>query len=177
MEEIVNIYPEDHIIYDGVNLVGRSAGTAGARKDDGQPLCPTSAEGIGKADDQIVGCSWPGGGGSRVNEVTFIQRAEEVGKTNLGEESQLVAFQRYREIPIVTSNTYSTSLIQQYLGLDMNGARVLRVIVFRRLQEVKYLDEEDMLIALLDCFFCKCFCGPYLMPRHLLGGRSLGEAY
>lgn len=117
------------------------------------------------------------GGGSRVNEVTFIQRAEEVRKTNLGEESQLVAFQRYREIPIVTSNTYSTSLIQQYLGLDMSGARVLRVIVFRRLQEVKYLDEEDMLIALLDCFFCKCFCGPYLMPRHLLGGRSLGEAY
>lgn len=62
MEEIVNIYPEDHTIYDGINLVGRSAGTAGARKDDGQPLCPTSVEGIGKADDQIVGCSWPGGG-------------------------------------------------------------------------------------------------------------------
>jgi len=63
MEKLVDIYPEDHIIYDGINLVGRSAGIAGARKDGGQPLYPTSSEGVGKADDQVVGCSLPGGGG------------------------------------------------------------------------------------------------------------------
>jgi len=38
MEKLVDIYPEDHTIYDGINLVGRSAGIAGARKDDCQPL-------------------------------------------------------------------------------------------------------------------------------------------
>ena len=34
---------------------------------------------------------------------------------------------------------------------------MLQVIVFRRLREIKYLDEEDLLIAWLDCFFCECF--------------------
>ena len=56
--------------------------------------------------------------------------------------------------------TCSTKIIRQFLGLDTDRARVLRVIVFRRLEEIKYLDQEDMLIAFLDCFFCKSFVVP-----------------
>lgn len=96
--------------------------------------------------------------------MTFITGTEEIWNA-----SDLVKG-RYLEIdpPYLV---YSTSLIRQFLGLDMSDVRVLWVIVFRRLEEIKYLEEE--LITFLVCFFCKCFCGLYAISRHSFGGRSL----
>jgi len=164
----IDIYPEDHPIYGGIKLLGRSTCVAGAKKGGDQPPSMTNSEDIRKAADLIAKFSWPEE--SRVSEVTFIQRAEEIGKTN-----DLVK----GHIPMILGNidppylTCSTSLIRQFLDLDVSGARVLRVIVFRRLEEIEYLDEEDMVIAWLDCFFCECFCVPCQL-RYSFGGRSLG---
>ena len=46
-------------------------------------------------------------------------------------------------------------LIRRFLRLDTSSTRVLGVVAFPRLQEIKYLDEEDLLIAWLTCFFCE----------------------
>ena len=49
----------------------------------------------------------------------------------------------------------STKTIRQFLGLPTDGSRRLRVIVFGLLRPIRELKESDMLIAYLQCFFCK----------------------
>ena len=169
MDNPVIIFPDDDPVYGGINLVGRSTGAAGAREDSGQPQNLKSSEDIRKANDLIVKFSWPEE--TRVSEVTFIDRAEQIGNTNELVKGHIPTMLGSIDPPHLTC---STSLIRQFLGLDISGARVLRVIVFRRLEEIKYLDEEHMLIAFLDCFFCKCFRGPRAISQHSFGRRPLG---
>ena len=79
-DEPVYIHPEDDPVCDGINLVGRSTDIAGARKDNGHPPSLSSSRDIRKADDLVVRFSRPEE--SRVNDMTFIERAEEIGKIN-----------------------------------------------------------------------------------------------
>lgn len=64
------------------------------------------------------------------------------------------------------------ALRRLFIPTDASRSSGLRVIVSRRLGEIKYLDEEDMLIAWLDCFFCGYFCalasyrGTHTMAGH-----------
>ena len=153
-EKQVDIFPEDDLIYGGISLAGRSTVIAGAREARDPPPKPTSSEEIRNGNKLVVKFSWPEE--TRVSEADFVQRAEKIGKGN-----PLVK----DHIPTMLGNidppyrTCSTRLIRKFLDLDTSGARVLRVIVFRRLLEIKCLDEEHMLIAFLDCLFCECLRG------------------
>ena len=158
MDEPVYIYPEDDPVCSTINLVGCSTNISGARKDDGHPPSVSSFRDIRKANDLVAKFSWPGE--SRVSEVTFIQKAEEMGKTN-----NLVK----GHIPRMVGNINPpyimclTSVIREFLDLDTSGGRVLQVIVFGCLGETRYLGEEDMVIGWLDCFLCKGFCDLYVI--------------
>jgi len=144
----VAIFPKDDPVHGGINLAGRSTGAAGAREWDGRDL--DLSKDPRKANDLVVKFSWPEE--TRVSEVTVIDKAEEVGGSNDLVKGRIPKMIGDIDPPYLTC---STGLIRKFLGLETAGARVLRVIAFRRLGEIKYLDEEDMLIAFLDCFFCE----------------------
>jgi len=146
----INIFPQDDPVHNGFNLVGRSTSAAGAR--DSADGVPPRTKDIRSGNNMIVKFSWPEE--TRANEVEIVAKAKRIGETN-----KLVG----DHIPEVLGNidppylTCSTRIIRKFLGLDTAGARVLRVIVFPRLKELRYLDEENMLMAFLDCFFCEVF--------------------
>ena len=98
----------------------------------------------------VVKFSWPRS--SRESEVNFVEKARKIGETNALVEGHVPTMHGHLDPPHVTC---STRHIRDFLKLDTNGERVLRVIAFRRLEEIKLLDEEHMLIAFLDCFLCK----------------------
>jgi hypothetical protein len=118
----------------------------------------------------IAKFSWPEE--KRVSEVALINAANEVGNTNDLVKDHLPTMRYDIDPPFVTC---STSFIRTFLCLDTTGARALRVIVFTRLKEIKCLDEEDMLIAFLDAFFCEFVRGLYAVSQHSSGRRSLGS--
>lgn len=175
MDDAVDIYPEDQPVHPGTKVAGRSTSVVGARGSDGQlPKLMSHGE-VKMANDLVVKFSWPEE--SRLSEVAFIRRAEEIGETNDLVKGHIPAVLGCTDPPHLTC---STSLIRQFLGLDTKGARLLRVIVFRRLEEIKYLDEEDLVLAFLDCFFCECFFGSVWHRECSFSNRSLGpvgEAY
>jgi hypothetical protein len=109
----------------------------------------TSAR-IREGNKLIVKFSWPKE--TRKSEVEFIEKATKIGETNELVKDHIPTIVGHMDPPFLTC---STSLIRQFLGLTTVGARVLRVIAFHRLKEIKHLGEEDMLIAFLDNFFCK----------------------
>ena len=117
----------------------------------------------------IVKFSWPEE--TRDSEVEIIKEAMRIGETNELVRGRLPEMLGDIDPPYVTC---STRIIRAFLGLDATGARVLRVIAFKRLKELRYLDEEDMLIAFLDCFFCAFLfcslgCATVLMQRQVTG--------
>ena len=142
----LKIYLKDQV-YSGINLIGRSTNAVGARKMQAQEL--DEQDPVDSSNDLIVKFSWPEG--KRASEVDIIDKA-----TQIGEGNPLVK----GHIPTIIGNidppylTCSTSFVRKSLGLDTNGSRVLRVIAFPRLMELKHLEEEDMLMAYLECFFC-----------------------
>ena len=146
----LTIFPQDDPIYSGINLVGRSTGAAGAR-DAGDEV-PADPEDIPRGNRLIVKFSWPEE--TRDSEVAIIKEAMRIGETNELVGGRLPKMLGDIDPPYVTC---STRIIRTFLGLETTGARVLRVIAFGRLKELRYLDEEDMLIAFLDCFFCTFF--------------------
>jgi hypothetical protein len=165
--DTVHIFPVDDPVYGGINLAGRSTGAAGARRiADGDVDISTSAQikddnadgdtdisnsaQIRKDNKLIVKFSWPKE--TRKSEVEFIEKARRIGETNELVKDHIPTIVGHMDPPYLTC---ATSLIRQFLGLETVGARVLRVIAFHRLKEIKHLDEEDMLIAFLDSFFCK----------------------
>jgi len=153
-EKQVDIFPEDDLIYGGISLAGRSTAIAGAREVlDPSPKLVDS-EAIREGNKLVVKFSWPEE--TRISEPEFVQRAERVGKDNPLVKGHIPTMLGYIDPPYLTC---STRLIRDFLGLDISGARVLRVIVFRRLLEIKYLDEGDMVMAFLDCLFCECLRG------------------
>ena len=148
-EGTIYIYPFDDPIYGGINLLGRSTAAAGVRrKTDGDWDTPISTQ-IREGNDLIVKFSWPR---SRESKVKFIEEAREIGESNDLVKNHIPTMVDNSDPPYVTC---STRPIRQFLGLKAEGERVLRVIAFHRLREIKFLDEEDMMIAFLDCFFCK----------------------
>ena len=117
--------------------------------EDHDPGASNSAD-IKGGNDMVVKFSWPRK--SQVSEVDFIERARIIGESNKLVENHIPTVHGHLDPPYVTC---STRFIREFLRLKLNGERVLRVIAFRRLEEIKYLDEEHMLIAFLDSFFCK----------------------
>jgi len=74
--------------------------------------------------------------------------------------------------------TCSTRLIREFLGLGASSARAFRVILFRRLPEIRYLGENDLVIAFLDCLFCECLRGLcYVITLTMLQATGLWEKY
>ena len=163
----INIFPYDDPVHTGFNLVGRSTSAAGAR--DAADGIPPRSQDIREGNDMIAKFSWPEE--TRTSEVEIIEKAR-----GIGEADKLVG----GHIPEMLGNidppylTCSTRIIRAFLNLDTAGARVLRVIVFPRLKELRYLDEEDMLMAFLDCFFCEVSLDPRIILQRSSGGRSLG---
>jgi hypothetical protein len=51
---------------------------------------------------------------------------------------------------------YSTNVIRKAFGIDTEGHRVLRIILFRRLYPITDLTEDKFWNAFWDCFRCKC---------------------
>jgi hypothetical protein len=147
----INIFPRDDPAHSGINLAGRSTSAAGARKADEEDLQNSSAA-IRDVNDMIVKFSWPEK--RRTSEVNIIEKAMRIAENNPLVKDHIPTMLGHIDPPYLTC---STALIRKFLGLDTHGARVLRVIVFRRLEELRYLDEDDMLIAFLDCLFCEFF--------------------
>jgi len=163
----IQIFLQDDPTHSGINLTGRSTGTAGAKAVDGQDTAPSEC--IRDSNDLIVKFSWPEE--TRVSEAEIIEQAKQIGKNNRLVKDRIPTMLGSIDPPYLTC---STSLIRKFLGLDPSGARVLRIIVFRRLKELRYLDEDDMLIAFLDTFFSKfiscLFCyPPALIPAQVTG--------
>lgn len=160
--DTIYIFPlEDSAYGGGINLLGRSTSVAGARKkintDHPDQLTP---EELRKGNNMIVKFSWPRK--SRESEVKFIKEARKIGATNDLVKDHVPTILGHLDPTYITC---STRPIREFLGLKVDGERVLRVIVFRRLTEIKFLDEEHMLIAYLDCFFCEFLS---LSLRHLM---------
>ena len=163
----INIFPHDDPVHNGINLVGRSTSAAGAR--DVAEGVPSSSKDIRDGNNMIVKFSWPEE--TRASEVEVIEKAARIGETNKLVQGHIPEMLGNIDPPYLTC---STSIIRTFLGLATAGARVLRVIVFPRLKELRYLDEEDMLMAFLDCFFCEVFCDLRVILQRSSGGRSLG---
>jgi hypothetical protein len=157
------IFPDDDPVYGGINLIGRSTSAAGARNDTGQAIKTESSDQIRECNDLVVKFSWPNE--TRASEVTFIEKAREIGETNDLVKDHIPTMLGHIDPPFLTC---STKFIREFLGLGDEGARVLRIIVFRRLEEIKLLDNEDMLIAFLDCFFCESFLRFLHHPESLI---------
>jgi hypothetical protein len=166
-ESTAIIFPYDDPIHSGINLAGRSTGTAGARIGDGGEKSINSKT-IREDNDLIAKFSWPEE--TRVSEVEVINKAMEIAESNDLVKNHIPTMFGDLDPPYITC---STSVIRQFLGFGVTGARVLRVILFRRLKEIRYLDEEDMLIAFLDCFFCEfllvVFCAIALIRWQVIG--------
>ena len=100
----------------------------------------------------IVKFSWPEE--TRDSEVEIIKEAMEIGEINKLVGGRLPKMLGNIDPPYMTC---STKIIQRFLGLETTGAQVLWIITFNRLKELRYLDEEHMLIVFLDSFFCVFF--------------------
>jgi len=163
----INIFPYDDPVHNGINLVGRSTTAAGARNAADE--VPSSSQDIRNGNNIIVKFSWLEE--TRASEVDVIQKATRIGETNKLVRGHLPEILGNIDPPYMTC---STSIIRTFLGLTTGGAQVLRVIAFPRLKEIMYLDEEDMLMAFLDCFFCEVFRDLHVILQRSSGGRSLG---
>lgn len=146
----IYIFPIDDPVYGGINLSGRSTVAAGAREKPGEKMDLDTSGDIRDGNDMIVKFSWPYE--TRVNEAVFIEDARVIGEDNLLVKDHIPTMLGNMDPPYLTC---STKNIRKFLGLDANCGRVLRIIAFRRLEEIKSLPSEDMLIAFLDCFFCR----------------------
>ena len=60
---------------------------------------------------------------------------------------------------------YSTNVIRKAFGIETEGHRVLRIILFRRLYPITDLTEDKFWNAFWDCFRCKC---PSTIRCHML---------
>src|SRR5258708_16797712 len=129
----------------------------------------SGSEDIRGGNDMVVKFSWPRK--SRRSEVEFIEEARIIGERNELVKDHIPTVHGHLDPPYITC---STRFIREFLGLEVDGERVLRVIAFRRLVEIKYLDEGHMLIAFLDSFFCKLLSQSLchliaLTPRQVTG--------
>ena len=148
--KLIHIFPQDDPIHSGINLVGRSTGAAGARYANDR--IPSGSKDTQDTNPMIMKFSWPEE--TRESEVEIIKKAMEIGENNKLVGGRLPKMLGNIDPPYITC---STRIIRTFLGLETAGARVLRIIAFNRLKELRYLDEEHMLIAFLDCFFCVFF--------------------
>ena len=155
----IDIFPLEDPVYTGVNLVGRSTDLAGARRSTDPTTWNT--QDIRDGNDIVVKFSWPRN--SRDSEVDFIEEAKKIGESNELVKNHIPTVRGHLDPPFVTC---STRYIREFLGLKTDGERVLRVIAFRRLEKIKYLDKEHMLIAYLDAFLCKLLLR---LVRQLMG--------
>ena len=165
----VYIFPTVDCLHGGISLDDRSTNLVGARRKTDETMDTTSSEQIEKDNDLIVKFSWPKA--SRVSEVTFIERAKEIGETNDLVKDHIPKMLGHMDPPYVTC---STKIIREFLHLRTDGDRVLRVILFRRLEEIKYLNKEDMIIGFLDCFFCEFILWALHHPLTLILWQAIG---
>ena len=104
---------------------------------------------IQRGNDHVLKVCWPKDNWTR--EVDIIEKAK-----GYGSEIALIG-DHLPDVVCHLDPTWicsSTKAIRQFLGLPTDGARTLRIIVFRRLRPIGTLKEERMLAAYLQCFFC-----------------------
>ncbi|KAF8877422.1 hypothetical protein BD779DRAFT_1557532 [Infundibulicybe gibba] len=100
-------------------------------------------EGVG----MVTKVSWPQK--SRVPEGEMIEMARKVGAGNSCIEGHLPDLIFTRDF-----DQYSTKHIRTLLGLETEGERVPRMVVFRRLYPITDLVGEEFLKAFWECFRC-----------------------
>ena len=152
-----SIFPDDGPIYSEINLVSRSTGMVGARRkpDQDAGTGADSSKQIKRRNNLVIKFSWPYK--TRRSEAVFIQEAKEIGERNESvKESHSHNMLGRVDPPYLTCSTKS---IREFLGLDADREWVLRVIAFHRLGEIKFLNEEHILIGSFDYFF-SLFHGP-----------------
>ena len=149
------LYPLSHEIYFGVTLIGRGTGVIGARKWPPHKVEANTneASAIRDGNNLAVKTYWPEE--SRTSEVEILKKAKKYGEKIALIGNHIPEIVCHKDPTFVGS---STGTIRRFLGLSTEGSRRLRVIVFRRLVSIEELEEKDMLLAFLQCFFCECNC-------------------
>ena len=149
------LYPFSDGIHLGMTLTGRCTSVSGGRK-----WPPHKAEGntneasaIRDGNDLVVKTSWPEEG--RTSEVEILKKAKKYGEKIALIGNHIPEMVCHKD-PIFVGS--STRTIRGFLGLSTEGSRRLRVIVFRRLVPIRELEENEMLLGYLQCFFCECNC-------------------
>ena len=162
-DRTAGIFPADDPLVGRTNLNGRSIDGAGGRwKTDGAIDTAKSAN-KRAGNDLVLKSFWPHK--SRASEADFIMRVMEIGGENELVKNHIPTMLGHMDPPYLAC---STATIRRFPGLDTKGERVLRIILFRRLREIKFLGSDDMLVAFLDCFFCKFMLWPLHHPTGLI---------
>jgi len=146
-----HFYPDDHEIYLGTALLGRGTSVIGGSKGPSPEITEhSSTRELRERNDLAVKIYWPEE--TRTSEAEILKKAKEHGRKIPFIRNHIPEMVCHRDPNFLGS---STKTIRQFLGLPTDGSRRLRVIVFGLLRPIKELKESDMLIAYLQCFFCK----------------------
>lgn len=108
------------------------------------------ADTIRERNDHVIKICWLEEG--QQGEADILQRAKEHGR-NVDLIGNHIPRVVYDLEP--TWACSSTKDIRRFLGLPTEKALVLRITIFQRLTPITALKEEEMLIAYLQCFFCR----------------------
>ena len=149
------LYTFSHEVYLGVPLIGRGTSVIGGRKWPPHKVGENTynASVIRDGNGLAVKTYWPEK--SRTSEVEILKKAKKYGEKIAPIGNHIPEMVCHKD-PIFVGS--STRTIRGFLGLSTEGSRRLRVIVFRRLVAIRELEERDMLLAYLQCFFCECNC-------------------
>ena len=128
---------------------------------DSESDTSTSQE-IRNGNDLVVKLSWPRK--SWEGEMKFTEKAKEIRESSKLVKDHIPAVFGHLDSPYFSC---STRPIRELHGLEVDGERVPRVIASHRKveSEIEFLDRENMLIVLLDYFFCEF---PSQFLRHLM---------
>ncbi|KDQ50883.1 hypothetical protein JAAARDRAFT_199586 [Jaapia argillacea MUCL 33604] len=100
----------------------------------------------GEGDDLVVKIYWPEE--SRENEARIIKLATEAGKTDDLIGPHLPHLIDHRDI------RYRTGQIREELGIETQGSRVLRVMLFEKLNHMDNLAGEEFMKIWMQCYRC-----------------------
>ena len=148
---MIHFYPNDHEIYLGTTLLGRGTSVIGGRKGPSPEITELhNTRELREGNDLAVKIYWPEE--RRTSEAEILKRAKECGRKIAFIRDHIPKMVCHRDPNFLCS---STKTIRQFLGLSTDNSHHLCVIIFGLLRPIKELKERDMLIAYLQCFFCK----------------------
>ncbi|KAF9779210.1 hypothetical protein BJ322DRAFT_1214318 [Thelephora terrestris] len=122
-DDPICIYPyQDPLHPPPINLVGRPTIVAGARKAASSQE-PESDQEIRDANKLVAKFYWPEQ--TRVSEVKILEEAARIGDDNELVKNRIPTVVSHLDPPYITC---STRFIREFLGIETDGARVLRTV-------------------------------------------------